>query len=42
MIIAVGYRVNSKKATKFRIKQDKEYISSMDEIYKRYIEEINK
>lgn len=72
MIIAVGYRVNSKKATKFRIwatkilkdsgkishkkalekadleyekfriKQDKEYISSMDEMYKRYIEEINK
>ena len=71
-IIAVGYRVNSKKATqfriwatkilkdsgkishkkalekadleyeKFRIKQDKEYISSMDEMYKRYIEEINK
>ena len=27
---------------KFRIKQDKEYISSMDEMYKRYIEENNK
>ena len=27
---------------KFRIKQDKEYISSMDEMYKRYLEEINK
>ena len=24
---------------KFRIKQDKEYISSMDEMYKRYLEE---
>ena len=23
---------------KFRIKQDKEYISSMDEMYKRYLE----
>lgn len=27
---------------KFRIKQDKEYISSMDEMYRRYIEESNK
>lgn len=27
---------------KFRIKQDREYISSMDEMYKRYIEESNK
>lgn len=27
---------------KFRIKQDKEYISSMDEMYKRYLEESNK
>ena len=27
---------------KFRIKQDREYISSMDEMYKRYIEENNK
>ena len=27
---------------KFRIKQDKEYISSMDEMYKRYLEENNK
>ena len=26
---------------KFRIKQDKEYISSMDEMYKRYLEESN-
>lgn len=71
-IIAVGYRINSKKATKFRIwatkilkdfgkishkkaiekadleyekfrtKQDREYISSMDEMYKRYIEENKK
>lgn len=24
---------------KFRIKQDREYISSMDEMYKRYLEE---
>ena len=27
---------------KFRIKQDKEYISSMDEMYKKYLEESNK
>ena len=27
---------------KFRIKQDKEYISSMDEMYKRYLEESSK
>lgn len=27
---------------KFRIKQDREYISSMDEMYKRYLEESNK
>lgn len=27
---------------KFRIKQDKEYISSMDEMYKKYLEETNK
>lgn len=27
---------------KFRVKQDREYISSMDEMYKRYIEESNK
>ena len=27
---------------KFRIKQDKEYISSMDEMYKRYLDESNK
>ena len=27
---------------KFRIKQDKEFISSMDEMYKRYLEEIDK
>lgn len=27
---------------KFRIKQDKEYISSMDEMYKRYLEENKK
>lgn len=27
---------------KFRIKQDQEYISSMDEMYKKYLEENNK
>ena len=27
---------------KFRIKQDKEYISSMDKMYRRYLEESNK
>ena len=27
---------------KFRIKQDREYISSMDEMYKRYLEENKK
>lgn len=27
---------------KFRVKQDREYISSMDEMYKRYLEENNK
>ena len=27
---------------KFRVKQDREYISSMDEMYKRYLEESNK
>lgn len=27
---------------KFRVKQDKEYISSMDEMYKRYLEENSK
>ena len=27
---------------KFRIRQDREYISSMDEMYKRYLEESNK
>lgn len=27
---------------KFRIKQDREYISSMDEMYKKYLEETNK
>lgn len=27
---------------KFRIKQDKDYISSMDEMYKKYLEEANK
>ena len=31
-----------KEYEKFRIKQDREYISSMDEMYKRYIEENNK
>ncbi len=27
---------------KFRIKQDRKYISSMNEMYKRYLEESNK
>ena len=27
---------------KFRVKQDREYISSMDEMYKKYLEENNK
>lgn len=27
---------------KFRVKQDREYISSMDEMYKRYLDESNK
>lgn len=27
---------------KFRIKQDREYISSMDEMYKRYLKESDK
>lgn len=27
---------------KFRIKQDQEYISSMDELYKKYLEDSNK
>ena len=31
-----------KEYEKFRIKQDREYISSMDEMYKRYLEESNK
>lgn len=64
-IIAVGYRVNSKKATQFRIwatkvlkeyiikgfvldddkyekyrkKQDEQYISSMDQLYIKYLKE---
>ena len=39
-------KISHKKANleyeKFRLKQDKEYISSMDEMYKRYIEENKK
>ena len=31
-----------KEYEKFRIKQDKEYVSSMDELYKRYLEENKK
>ena len=27
---------------KYRVKQDREYISSMDEMYKKYLEESNK
>lgn len=32
----------NKEYEKFRIKQDKEYISSMDEMYKRYLDENKK
>ena len=43
---SVSHKEAIKKAEneyeKFRIKQDKEYISSMDEMYKRYLEESNK
>ena len=39
-IIAVGYRVNSKKATKeyeaFRIRQDQEYVSEFDRQTEKY------
>ena len=35
MIISIGFRVNSKTAIKFRTKQDREYISSLDEMYKK-------
>ena len=42
---SVSHKEAIKKAEneyeKFRIKQDKEYISSMDEMYKRYLEESN-
>ena len=42
----ISYRQAMEKAEneyeKFRIKQDKEYISSMDEMYKRYLEENKK
>ena len=41
MIISIGFRVNSKTAIKFRTwanKLIKEYISSMDEMYKKYLE----
>jgi hypothetical protein len=34
-IIAVGYRVNSKQATQFRIEQDKNYISDLDRELKK-------
>ena len=30
-----------KEYEKFRVKQDREYISSMDEMYQRYLEENN-
>mgnify|MGYP004615207601 FL=1 len=43
---SVSHKEAIKKAEneyeKFRIKQDREYISSMDEMYKRYLEESNK
>lgn len=45
MIISIGFRVNSRVAIKFRAwanKQIKEYISSMDEMYKKYLEENKK
>lgn len=39
----ISYKKAIEKANneyeKFRIKQDQEYISSMDEMYKRYLEE---
>ncbi len=42
----ISYKQAMEKAEneyeKFRIKQDREYISSMDEMYKRYLEESNK
>lgn len=42
MIISIGFRVNSKTAIKFRIKQDREYISSVDEMYKKHLEKNKK
>ena len=43
---SVSHKEAIKKAEseyeKFRVKQDREYISSMDEMYKRYLEESNK
>ena len=40
---SVSHKEAIKKADeeyeKFRIKQDKEYVSSMDEMYKRYLED---
>jgi len=40
---SISHKMALKKANeeyeKFRIKQDKEYISSMDEMYKRYLQE---
>lgn len=49
-VLSHSGKVSHKKAVeradleyeKFRIKQDKEYVSSMDKMYKRYIEESNK
>ena len=49
MVISIGYRVNSKKAIakankeyeKYRVKQDMQYISSMDKMYQRYLKERN-
>ena len=46
MIISIGYRVNSKKATKeyekFKVKQDIQYVSSMDKMYEKYLNENKK
>lgn len=42
MIISIGFRVNFETAIKFRMKQDREYISSVDEMYKKHLEKNKK
>lgn len=37
-ILFLDYKANS-EYEKFRVKQDQAYISSMDELYKKYLEE---